>query len=236
MILRILSAIFIAGIMMECSSKPVTLATATRKVDEKSAEYKSRSTAPDSPPGSCFIRKKTPAVYNTVSEKVLVKPAETKTVDVPEVTETVEERIIDKEGYTYWVTNETNEIWYQEEVPTTYKIVKKQIVKSPAERKTVEIPAEYRTIDKQVVVKEESYDWQEVLCGNNATKETVKSLQDKLKSAGFSPGNTDGNLDEDTMKALNEYQSKNRLPVDKNNYINMESLKKLGVKVQPKQS
>jgi hypothetical protein len=101
-----------------------------------------------------------PAEYETVEEKVLVKPASEKIEIVPAEFETVEEKVIDQPAHVIWkqgrglierVDYTTGEIMCLVEVPATYKIIKKQVVKTPATTKKVEIPGEYVTVKKQVV-------------------------------------------------------------------------------------
>jgi peptidoglycan hydrolase-like protein with peptidoglycan-binding domain len=166
------------------------------------------------------------------SKKISLRSAPQKVEDVPAVVETVEEKIVDQPGTTFWRKDPKGDIFYLEETGTTYKTVKREIVKSPATTRTVEVPAEYKTNSRQEIVREETVEWTEILCGNNAKKSIIADMQSKLKKAGFKPGNTDGDLDEDTMDALNKYQKSKGLKVDSEGYINMDSLKSLGVKVQ----
>ena len=96
-----------------------------------------------------------PAQYEMVEETVLVKEASTELVEVPAVYETVEERIVDKPAHTIWkkgtgpiqrIDEATGEIMCLVEVPETYKVVTRTVMKSAPTTKVVEIPAEYQTV------------------------------------------------------------------------------------------
>ena len=114
---------------------------------------------------------------------------------------------------------------------TTYKTVKKDVVKASATTKTVEVPAEYKTSQKKELVREERNEWTEVLCGNNARPAVIEKIQKGLKEKGYAPGRTDGQLDQETMDALNNYQKDKKLKVNKDGLINMESVESLGVQL-----
>nr|MBP9886301.1 peptidoglycan-binding protein [Leptospiraceae bacterium] len=92
-----------------------------------------------------------PAVYETVEEKVLIRPASKKVEQIPAVYETIEEKVIDKEGYTEWKKDTSTGIKCLVEVPPTYKMITKEVVKIPATSKETEVPAEYATVVRQVL-------------------------------------------------------------------------------------
>ena len=71
--------------------------------------------------------------------------------------------------------------------------------------------------------------WQEILCDTNATPQTLVALQQALERAGFDPGREDGRVDERTMNAVRAFQQAKSLPVDSKRYINMATVKALGV-------
>ena len=72
-------------------------------------------------------------------------------------------------------------------------------------------------------------EWREVLCDNNATPKTLVDLQQSLRRAGFDPGRDDGKVDPKTMSAVRAFQQARGLPVDGDRYINMATVKALGV-------
>jgi hypothetical protein len=180
----------ITFLLIECS-KPVSLRTADNKINE---DQRARSAATDFPPnpksGHCFVKASIPAEYKTVEEKVLVSPATTKVQEVPAVIETIEDKVVDKPGSSTWKKSEDGLLYCYDEVPPTYKTVKRDVVKSPAYNKSVEVPAEYKTVSKQELVREARNEWTEVLCGNNARPAIIEKIQKSLKANGYAPGRT----------------------------------------------
>lgn len=234
---KIVLIIILIFVLVDCSSKPVFLRNAPNQIkEERDARGVSKRSGNDFPldarPGHCYLKSTFPAEYQKVSEQVLVKKATSRKEDVPAIIDVVEEQVVDTEGYTYFKRSDDGLIFCMEEVPPTYKTVKKEVLKSPATTRVVEIPAEYETVTKDVLVKEETVSWEEILCANNATKERLSEIQSKLKASGFNPGRTDGVLDEDTMAALNKYQKAKELKVNRSAYIFMETVNSLGVKVK----
>ena len=85
-----------------------------------------------------------PAQYEIVEERVLVKEASTKLVNIPAEYGVEEERIIDKPAHTIWkkgtgpiqrIDEATGEIMCLVEVPATYKTVKRCLLyTSPSPR------------------------------------------------------------------------------------------------------
>ena len=67
--------------------------------------------------------------------------------------------------------------------------------------------------------------WQKIIL----TDATLVALQQALKRAGFDPGREDGRVDERTMNAVRAFQQAKSLPVDSERYINMATVKALGV-------
>ncbi len=103
-----------------------------------------------------------PAVYETVEEKIEVVPASFKLETTKPVYETVDVKVLDKPARTEWkkgnglldkIDHATGDIMCLVNVPATYKIVKKQVLKTPAMVKKVEIPAQYKIIKHRIVKK-----------------------------------------------------------------------------------
>jgi hypothetical protein len=233
---KIFFLIIIILVLENCSSKPVILRSAPNQIqeDQSGSGPKKRSAnefPPDASPGHCYKKTAVPAEYKDTEEKVLVKAASSKTESIPAIVETVDEKVIDKEGYTYFKKSDDGMILCMEEVPPTFRTVSKEIVKSPATTKVTEIPAEYDTVNKKQLVKEETVSWEEILCANNATPARIKEIKTKLKENGFDPGTLDGELNEDTMDALNKFQKAKNLKFANDKYIYMETVNALGVKI-----
>jgi len=136
-------------------------------------------------PGQCFNEFYQPDVYKTetekllkkaaseeittsepefewVEEKVLVREAEEKLVEIPAQYDVITEEVLESPAYTTWKTgrglnekvdNATGEIMCLVEVPAKYKTIEKQVLKTPVTIKKVEIPAEYKTVKVKKLVK-----------------------------------------------------------------------------------
>jgi hypothetical protein len=185
-----------------------------------------------------------PATYRTETERVLVRPAYTVWKRSSELTaaERAEQKIDPSAGdilclvevpaeYTT-VTREvlatpatTREI----EVPAEYRTVTVRKMVTPERQTKIEIPAEYDTVSRQVLKAAATTEWREVLCGNNATPAMMVNLQQSLRRAGFDPGRDDGRVDPKTMSAVRAFQQARGLPMDGDRYINMATVKALGV-------
>jgi hypothetical protein len=101
-----------------------------------------------------------PATYEWVEERVLVKPASTRLEVVQPEYEEVNEDIVVKPAHSVWqkgsgpfqrIDHATGDIMCLIEQPPIYTTVSKQVVKRPAQTRTLEVPAEYTTIRKRVV-------------------------------------------------------------------------------------
>ena len=99
----------------------------------------------------CLVNK--PAQYRTITKKVLVSPAKTKTIPVPAVYKTVTKRVVDRPATTKTIP-----------VPAVYKTVKVKTIIQPETTKSIPVPAQYRTVTKKVLVEEPVLTWKEVRC------------------------------------------------------------------------
>lgn len=148
-------------------------------------------------------------------------------------------------------TRTGNQICLTETEPE-YRTVTRQIVETPAQTRTIEIPAEfkevtvtklvsaasenvtaipavYKSIEKRELVRDGYMAWRSILCETNMTSSRIADIQRALKDAGhdIGPGGIDGVIGTQTIRAINDFQRSNDLPVDK--YINLDTLKALGV-------
>ena len=112
-------------------------------------------------------------------------------------------------------------------IPAQYKTINTTEVASPAKERRIEIPARYKNVTSQKLVSEGSMEWREILCETNMTRSRIMDIQKALQAAGHNPGNVDGNIGADTMRAVNAFQRSKGLPVDK--YLNMATVRALGV-------
>ncbi len=136
------------------------------------------------------------------------------------------------------------------ETPPRYETITKTIVKTPASTRRVEVPAEYNpvkvnkvvaeakemreviparyeTVTSQELERDGYMEWRSILCETNMTPGMVSSIQRALSTKGYNPGSIDGVIGSNTIKAVNEFQTDNKLPTDK--YINIETVRALGI-------
>lgn len=164
----------------------------------------------------CLIEK--PAEYKTVTKRVMVKGPSTQEVDVPAEYTTVQKTVVKTPAT-------TKEI----EVPAEYATIQKTQLVTPASESVTEIPAEYDTVTSTKVISEGSWEWRQILCATNSTTDKIAEIESALTTAGYSAGNADGLVDSSTLSALQSYQAANNLPVDHGRYINVDTVKALGI-------
>lgn len=112
-------------------------------------------------------------------------------------------------------------------IPAKYKTVKVKKLVSAASEKRIAIPAKYKTVQRQELVSDGFMQWRSILCETNMTRARISSIQSALKAKGYNPGPVDGVIGAQTIEAVNQFQRKQGLPVDK--YLNIETVKALGV-------
>ncbi len=200
-----------------------------------------------------YIRKEEiPPTYETVTEKVIDREGYTEwtkdpdtgltcLVEVPPTLKEIQRQIM-----------RTPALIREVEVPAEYTIVRKQVEKAPATTRKVDlppvyktvyvkkeiepekqvktvIPPEYKVITKTVVDREAYTEWEEVLCDTNFTPSKVREIEEALKKNNYDPGAIDGKPDQAFYDALRKYQKDKGLRQSEDRYINMETLKSLGV-------
>ena len=181
---------------------PVSQAADTDRVD-------ATDTLPDAKPGECYSKVIVPAVFETVSEEVLVKP-ETNTVEIiPASFDVQEKEVLVKEAYTKLVAvpavyrTETEEVEVSpERNEWVTRLDRRGIPASPALLAAAKtngvdldvaqpsqcfseyyIPAKFETTEKEVLVKEEAEQITVAEAQYEQTEETVMvkaSTQDKV--------------------------------------------------------
>lgn len=141
-----------------------------------------------------------PAVYKTITRRVVKTPASTKAIPVPAVYKTITKRVLRTPATTKSVP-----------VAAAYKTVKVKELVAPAAVRRTAIPEKYRTVSKKVKVSDAVLKWQPVLCKSSVTRINIRSVQNALKGAGFNPGPIDGIMGWRTKSALHKYQKSNGL-------------------------
>ncbi len=233
----------------------------------------------DNGTGEVMCLVEVPAVYKTVSKRVLKTPATTRMVEeparyetirvrklvadaqetrvaVPAKYDTVTKRVMEAGGAHTWVAKgarnagtPTGNVICLQETPAKYGTVSRQVVKTPASVRRVEIPAKYETkqvrrlveparevrtavpavtdsVTRRVQVSPERLEWRSVICETNVNVNTIQDVQRALKNAGYNPGPIDGIMGQQTMSAVKRFQQSRGLATGG---VTTETLKKLGV-------
>lgn len=159
-------------------------------------------------------------VWHNVNDKSLGKDTRTGSqiclVEEPAKYQTLKKQVVVKKaGY------------LRSEIPAQYENVKvRKLVKNAQELRTV-VPEVKQSVSHQELVKEAKMEWRSILCETNMTKVRLKEIQLALNVRGYNPGKIDGVIGKDTMKAVNNFQKDENLPIDQ--YLNTQTLDSLGV-------
>jgi hypothetical protein len=159
-----------------------------------------------------------PAEFKNVTREVIDQPATTRAVEVPAEYATVRKAVV-----------KTPATIREVEVPAEFRMVTVKRIVAPAREVTSEVPAEYEEVPRQVLRAPATSEWRAVLCETNASPQVLAALQQSLQRAGFDPGRRDGRVDDRTLSAVRAFQQAKGLPVDHDRYINMATVKALGI-------
>ncbi len=147
----------------------------------------------------CYVTD--PAVYETISRRVVIAPASSTEEKIPAVYETVKRTVIDQPAQIRTIP-----------IPAEYVMTPVQKVKSAARVEKRVIPAEYNTFTRQVPSGPGSLEWRRTLCETNVTPEVVADIQSALNTRGFNVGAVDGIYGKSTEKAVADFQGSKNLP------------------------
>ena len=115
-------------------------------------------------PGECYGQVTIPAVKKTVSEQILVAPADKKIAQIlPAKYDTVTETIIAQEESEELIT-----------IPATYKTVTETVVVKPATTRIVPVAAKYDTVTEQVLVSPATTMWKKGEGGAHSGSATTR--------------------------------------------------------------
>ena len=179
-----------------------------------------------------------PAVYKTVTKKVIATPATTKEVKTPAVYKTVTKRVVATAPTTKKVVSPaiyktiTKEViatpatTKEVKIPAICKIVKtRELATAPKEVKT-EVPAVYTMVPTTVKVSDSYLRWQPILCETNTTTDVISNLQSALQAKNYKITQVDGVYGPETKAAVRAYQKDNKL---NEGALTLETLKSLGL-------
>ncbi len=103
---------------------------------------------PNAKAGECYARVWVEPVFQTATERVLVKPEAEMLEIIPAKYETVSDRVVVKEASTEL-----------EVVPPVYEWVEERVLVKPESKRLVEVPPVYETVTEQVMVKPATTVW-----------------------------------------------------------------------------
>ena len=202
-----------------------------------------------------------PARYETIRVRKLVADSSENRVAVPATFKNITKRVMASEGTHTWHNSKENGSHHGkhtgnkiclEATPAKMASVSRQVVKTPASVKRVEIPAKYETkrvrrlvndarevrtpipaqtstVTKRIKVSDSRLEWRSILCETNMTGGMIQRVQKALASAGYTPGPIDGVLGQQTMIAVERFQRARGLATGGLTY---DTLDKLGIDVK----
>ncbi|MEZ5955245.1 MAG: peptidoglycan-binding domain-containing protein [Hyphomonas sp.] len=164
--------------------------------------------------GELLCRVEVPAQYDTVTRTRIKTPERTETKVIPATYKTVTREVV-----------KTPAQVVEETVPAVYDTITVQKLVSAAREETIVIPATYKTVEKRVVTGGGGLEWREVLCDTNASPAKISEVQQALSAKGYTLP-VDGAFGPATLRAMEEYQRANGLPVG---YLTVSTVESLGV-------
>ncbi len=156
-----------------------------------------------------------PAVYKTITKKVIDTPARTKKITKPAVYKTITKKVIDTPATTKSIA-----------IPEKTAVVYTKVLDTPAKEVKREIPAVYKDVQIRQKVSEPYLKWQEILCETNTTPNVVLKLQRALKAKSYNITKFDGIYGEETRRAVQAYQKDMGMA---RGALTLKTLKSLGV-------
>ena len=154
----------------------------------------------ENPAGDLMCLIKEPAVYDTIVRKRLVAPAKIHRIDVPAEYMEMEETVL--------IQPETVR---EHVVPAVYKKVEVEVLVTPTQTKKIKPQPRYEVVKRQQQVSPSKLVWSRVLCKTNVSPTLITRMQHALARADFDPGKKRGDLNQQTMQAVEGYQRANNL-------------------------
>ena len=169
----------------------------------------------DNSTGEIVCRVHIPAVYKTITEKVVAVPAHTKKIVIPARYKYIKRRVTDVAAHTKKII-----------IPAKFKTVKVKKLVTPARKIEIKIPEEHQYIKEKSVVPKAHMKWQQILCKTNTTPGLIMRLQKILKLKKYNPGKIDGTYGAETKRAVNQYQRDKGIP---SGALTLETLQSLNL-------
>jgi hypothetical protein len=167
--------------------------------------------------GNTIRRQRIPAKYQTVVDREVVRPGTTERVEVtPAKYKTIKRRVIDRPARII-----------REKVPAKYKLVKVRKLLEPSRTNKIPVPAVYKNVSKRVIASPGRQAWRPMLCKKDRTWTMVRKVQKALRRNGDYTGRLNGRLTVRTLRALDRFQAKRKIP---RGYLTFETLRELGIR------
>jgi len=123
----------------------------------------------------------------------------------------------------YAIRHEQGRCYAKVVFPAEYKTV--AVIKPIEVPKGENLPVLYQTVTEKVKVTDEQMRWEEVLCEDSLTPCRITEVQRALYRGGYNPGPIDGIVGQQTMAAINAFQSDYDLTVT--NHLTIETVRAL---------
>lgn len=194
---------------------PATYKTVQEEVTLSQGAQLKTSKLLDSDEGAAICLIEAPTSKQTVSKRVVDRPATTKLVETA-----ARERLVKRKKV---ITPAVTAL-----VPVPERTITRRVKKlvAPASTRAVPVPARYETVTRQEIETPARAEWQRVLCETNFTPSLVQSLQEALKREGLYKGPAHGDMNTQTAAAVRLYQERNQLP---SGGLSLTTLEHLGV-------
>ncbi len=182
-------------------------------ISEETSEWKRDTTSGNASSPLCLVKK--PAVYKTITKVLLDQAERFEETVIPAVSKKFNRIVVDQPATTKVV-----------KIPAEYKTISKTVTVEQERTTQSTTPAQFKKVARQVKVADKKSVWKRVLCKMNSNSTSIKKVQNALKAVGINPGNIDGVLGSDTLRAINTFQKKNNLSTGALTY---DTLRTLGV-------
>lgn len=202
----------------ETVAEQVLVRPATYEWRRQSEGYESDITRRDPQTGEILCLVEVPPEYETITRQVVRTPASTREVEVPAEYATIERQVLKSPASVREV-----------EVPAEYETITVARLAEPAQVIEETLPPAFATVQRAVLEQPAAQEWRQVLCETNTYDRQIAEIERALQSRGFDPGGIDGELDDQTMQAVNAFQEANGLPVDDGAYVNLATAQALGL-------
>lgn len=151
----------------------------------------------------------------TITRRELVRPEETETYIVPEVTRVVREQVIDQPARTETVV-----------VPPRYETRTRRVLVQPEQVTVVDGPPETQTVTRREQIAPATVVWAETVCEGAAREPIIRAAQRALFERGYYTGAIDGTYNVNFDDALRRFQADNELATGA---FTLETARALGV-------